>query len=156
MKRISADQNVANTIQSVLQQIEQQQEHDERKIEQSLQNLRKHGGVELHLGDHFEIKNMGGEAYVASPGGAKMITIGKMKPSLKGDMYIIGREPGKGSELAYYKATGSGIQKRDCGKAADVTVSRFDLAVFPSGDRVRLFNIGTNKSDLYFEGEVEF
>jgi len=66
MKRISADQNVANTIQSVLQQIEQQQEHDERKIEQSLQNLRKHGGVELHLGDHFEIKNMGGEAYVAS------------------------------------------------------------------------------------------
>jgi len=45
------------------------------------------GGVELHLGDHFEIKNMGGEAYVASPGGAKMITIGKMKPSLKGYVY---------------------------------------------------------------------
>ena len=42
------------------------------------------------------------------------------------------------------------------GEKAGRTVSRFDLAIFPKGDRVQIFNLGKNKKDLYFEGEAEF
>ncbi len=156
MKRLSASKKIADSIQSALRQIEQKQEHDEKKVEQTLQNLRTHGGIDLHLGDHFEINNVGGDAYVASPAGIKAMMIGGAKPSLKGQMYIIGREPGTDRELTYYKIGSSGVQKRECGQAAGRTVSRFDLAIIPSGDRVEIFNIGKNKKDVYFEGEIEF
>ena len=156
MKRISANNKTVKNVESALKQIEKQQEHDADKVRKSISNLKEHGGVDLHLADHFEIKNIGGKGYVSSPGGANLMLIGETKPSLKAGMYIVGREPNSNAELVYYKVTGSGIQKRDCGKSADSTVSRFDLAIIPQGDRVQIFNIGRNKTDLYFEGEVEF
>ena len=156
MKRISPSKKIADSIYQGLEQSEKNQEHDEKKIEKSIQNLREHGGLDLHMADHFEIQNYSGEAYLASPGGSKIMMIGKTKPSLKGEAYIVGREPGTDQELVYYKLTGSGIERRDCGEKAGRTVSRFDLAIFPKGDRVQIFNLGKNKKDLYFEGEAEF
>jgi hypothetical protein len=79
-----------------------------------------------------------------------------MEPSLNADLYIVGREPSDPRQLVYYKVSGSNISKRDCGQTADQTISRFDLAIVPSGDRVEIFNLGKNKTDLYFEGEFEF
>lgn len=155
MRKIQADQDVRNSIRDALEKIEYEQEHDGEKVKKSLKNLEKHGGVDLHLGDHFEIgKGMG--KYVQSPGGGKLMVIGKMKPSLNGNMYIVGREPGTDQELVYYKVDDSGIEKRDCGKNAGRTVSRFDIAIIPSGDRVEVFNIGKNNMDVAFEGEVQF
>lgn len=156
MRRVSPDKNIASSINKALIQIEEQQEHDENKVKTAIQRLEEHGGVDLHLGNHFEIKNYGGEIVAASPGGAHIMRIGNMKPSLRGDMYIIGRDSGDSRQLVYYKVNSSNISKRDCGPNADQTISRFDLAIVPSDDRVQIFNLGKNKTDLYFEGEVEF
>lgn len=156
MKRVSPSKKIADSIRNALTEIERQEEHDENKVSKAIQRLQKHGGVDIHMGDHFEVKNYGGEEMIASPAGAQIMMIGKTKPSLKGNMYIIGREPNNNRELVYYKISGSNISKRDCGQRADITVSRFDLALIPSGDRVEIFNLGANKTDLYFEGEIEF
>lgn len=156
MKRVSPSKNVVSSIENALVQIEKQQEHDEEKVEKAIQKLKKRGGVGLHLGNHFEIRDYKGKVYVTSAAMHNDMAIGGMEPSLKGDMYIVGREPGDSRQLVYYKVNGSDISKRDCGQKADPTISRFDLAIIASGDRVEIFNLGKNKTDLYFEGEVEF
>ena len=154
MKRIEANQEIRNLIRENLEKIEYEQEHDEEKVKKSLKNLEKHGGVDLHLSDHFEISKGPGE-HIQSPGGAKLMIIGNMKPSLSGNAYIVGREPGTDMQLVYYKVNNSGVERRDCGQEATRHISRFDLAIIPSGDRVKIFNLGTNPLDIKFEGKIE-
>ncbi|NMJ76815.1 hypothetical protein GLU64_00160 [Nanohaloarchaea archaeon] len=156
MERVSPSSDVVSSIENTLVKIEEQQEHDKEKVSKSMSRLEEHGGIELYLGDHFEIKKRGGEQLVGSPGSARMMIVGKMKPSLNGDMYIVGRDIDDARQLVYYKVDGGNVTKRDCGQKADVSVSRFNLAIIPGDDRVEIFNIGKNETDLYFEGEVKF
>jgi|APHM01.1.fsa_nt_gi hypothetical protein len=156
MKRISPTQNILEYIEKALTRIEEEQEHDDQKVEEAIERLKDHGGVELHMGDSFELRNYSGEGILASPGSKNKIVIGKMEPSLKGDMYIIGRDPDNARKLVYYKVNGSEITRRECSQKANVMISRFDLALVSGDDRVRIFNMGINETDLYFEGEVQF
>ncbi|MFB6158823.1 MAG: hypothetical protein ABEJ95_04155 [Candidatus Nanohalobium sp.] len=142
-------------IRDSLEKIEYEQEHDDEKVKSALQNLDNNGGVDIHLGDHFEIGKSYSGKYIESPGGKKLMFIGKMKPSLQGSAYIIGREPGTDKELVYYKVTNSGLERRDCGEEAGRTVSRFDVAIIPSNDRVEIFNLGSNPLEVRFEGDIE-
>jgi hypothetical protein len=160
MKRVSANKDIVSSIENALAQIEKQQEHDKEKVGKAVQRLEKHGGVNLHLGDHFEIAQKDFNI-IGSPSGSKKMMIGEAMPSLKGDMYIIGRDVGhkKGQvvgDLVYYKFNNSQVSKREGGEKAPKSFSRFQLALIPNGDRVEIFNIGGKKVDLYFEGEVEF
>lgn len=160
MERLSPDQDVLNSVEKALVKIEKQQEHDKDKVREAVQRLEKHGGVDLNLADHFEV-GLKDFKVLGSPGGAKKMLIGETMPSLNGDMYIIGRninhtEGQVVGDLVYYKIEDSQVRKREVDQKVPKSLSRFHIALIPDGDRVKLFNIGGKKLDLYFEGEIEF
>jgi hypothetical protein len=138
-----------------LEAIEIQEEHSQKKVASAVQRAESREGVSVHVRDHLEIQNMSDETVVGSPAGVPIMEIGGMRPSLKADMYIIGRDPDNLRELVYYKFDSGNVQKRDCGSYAEQTISRFDLVIIPDGNRVEIFNIGKNTDELYYEADVE-
>lgn len=154
MRRIDPDA-VIGSIEKALEAIETQEEHSQKKVASAIQRAESREGVSIHMADHFEIQNMSDETVVGSPAGSEIMMIGRTKPSLKADMYIIGRDPDNPRELVYYKFDSGNVQKRDCGSYGEQTISRFDLVIIPDGNRVEIFNIGKNTDELYYEADVE-